>query len=57
VVRFPAGVGKDSFFLFTASRPVLVPIQAPIQWVPAVLSLGLKRSGLEADHSHLVRDQ
>jgi len=29
----------------------LGPIQPPIQWVPGVLSLGLKRPGSEADHS------
>jgi len=28
-----------------------VPIQSPIQWVPAELSLGVKRPGFEADHS------
>jgi len=27
------------------------PTQPPIQWVPATLSLGIKRSGREADHS------
>jgi hypothetical protein len=45
----PAG-GKT--FLFpTASIPVLGPTQPPIQWVPGVLSPGVKRSGREADHS------
>jgi hypothetical protein len=35
-VRFPAGCGN---FLFQiVSRPALGPTQAPIQWVPAVLS-------------------
>jgi len=29
-----------------------VPTQAPIQWVPRVLSLAVKRPGREADHSH-----
>jgi hypothetical protein len=29
----------------------LGPTQAPIQWVPGALSLGLKRSGREDDHS------
>jgi hypothetical protein len=48
-VRFPAGLG---IFLFTtASRTALGPTQPPIQWVPAALSLGVKRPGLEADHS------
>jgi hypothetical protein len=39
-------------FLFTnASRTALGPTQPPIQWVPWTLSLGVKRPGLEADHS------
>jgi hypothetical protein len=39
-------------FLFTAaSRPDLRPTQAPIQWVPVALSLGIKRLGREAGHS------
>jgi hypothetical protein len=36
---------------FTASRPALGPIQPPIQWVPAVVSPGVKRPWREADHS------
>jgi hypothetical protein len=27
------------------------PIQPPIQWLPRALSLGVKRSGRESDHS------
>jgi hypothetical protein len=39
-------------FLFTtASRTALRPTQPPIQWVPGTLSLEVKRSGHEADHS------
>jgi len=39
-------------FLFTtASRTGLGPTQHPIQWVPGAFSLGVKRLGLEADHS------
>jgi hypothetical protein len=39
-------------FLFTtASRTALGPTQPLIQWVPGALSLGIKRSGREADHS------
>jgi hypothetical protein len=39
-------------FLFTtASRTALGPTQPPIQWVPGVLSLGVKRPWREADHS------
>jgi hypothetical protein len=29
----------------------LGPTQPPIQWVPEVISLGVKRPGREADHS------
>jgi hypothetical protein len=39
-------------FLFTiVSRPALGPTQPPIQWVPGALSLGVKQSGREGDHS------
>jgi hypothetical protein len=39
-------------FLFTTmSRPALRPTQPPIQWVPRAISLGIKRSGGEIDHS------
>jgi hypothetical protein len=37
-------------FLFTASRTALGSIQPPVQWVPATLSLGVKRQGRETDH-------
>jgi hypothetical protein len=48
-VRFPAELG---IFLFTtASRTALGTSQPPIQWVPENLYLGVKRPGLEADHS------
>jgi len=33
------------------SRLALRPTQPPIQWVLGALSLGVKQSGLEADHS------
>jgi hypothetical protein len=52
------GLGFDSrrglgIFLFnTASRTGLGPTQPPIEWVPGALSLGVKRPGREADHSH-----
>jgi hypothetical protein len=35
----------------TASTPALEPTHPLIQWVPAALSLGVKRPGREADHS------
>jgi hypothetical protein len=39
-------------FLFTtSSRTDMGPTQPPNQWVPAVLSLGIKWPGREADHS------
>jgi hypothetical protein len=43
------GLGK--FLFTTASRTALGPTQPPIQWVPGVFSLGVKRLGREADHS------
>jgi hypothetical protein len=43
---------KVGIFVFTtASRTALGPTQPPIQWVPAVLSLGVQRLGREAEHS------
>jgi hypothetical protein len=40
------------FFLFAAAYgQALGPTQPPIQWVPGVLSPGIKRPGREADHS------
>jgi hypothetical protein len=33
------------------SRTALGPTQPPIQWVPGILSLGVKQPGSEADHS------
>jgi hypothetical protein len=40
-VRSPAG--QRIFSLASVSRPALGPIQPPVQWVPGVLSPGLKR--------------
>jgi hypothetical protein len=45
------GGGLGIFLSNTASKTALGPTQPPIQWVPAALSLGLKRPGREADHS------
>jgi hypothetical protein len=37
------------------SRPALGPTQPPVQWVPEVLSPGLKRGGVTlTTHPHLV---
>jgi hypothetical protein len=50
-VRSPAGA-KDFFSLTFVSRPALRPTQSPVQWVPEVLSPGVKaRPGRDADHS------
>jgi hypothetical protein len=46
-VRVPVG----SRLFSTSSRLALGPTQPPIQWVPGVLSPGVKRQGREADHS------
>jgi hypothetical protein len=40
-----------NFLFATASRPDLGSTQAPIQCVPGAISLGVKRSEREADHS------
>jgi hypothetical protein len=34
-----------------SSRPVLGPLQPPMQWVTGALPMVVKRSGSEADHS------
>jgi hypothetical protein len=47
-VRSPAG----DFPLSSVSRPALGPTQPPVQWVPGVLSPGVKaRPGRDVDHS------
>jgi len=38
------------------SRTALGSTQPPIQWVPGALSLGVKRSGREADHCAEVEE-
>jgi hypothetical protein len=50
------GRGERIFPLTSVSRPALGPTQTPIQWVPAVLSAGLKRDrGVTlTTHPHLV---
>jgi hypothetical protein len=49
-VRFPAGA--RIFPVASVSRPALGPTQPPVQWVPGVISPGVKaRPGRDADHS------
>jgi hypothetical protein len=47
--EFESRRGKT--FLLSSSRPVLRPIQPPIQWVPGALPPGVKMTGREAHHS------
>jgi hypothetical protein len=51
VLGFDSRRGLGIFLFTTASRTALEPTQPPIQLVPGVLSLGVKRPGREADHS------
>jgi hypothetical protein len=45
--------GREEIFLFSAtSRPALGHTQHPVQWVPAVQFLWLKRTGRESDHPY-----
>jgi hypothetical protein len=53
---FESRQGLGIFLFTTASRPALGLIQPPIQWVPRVLTLGIKRPGREANHSPPSRD-
>jgi hypothetical protein len=48
-VQFLAWAGNSLFD--TVSRPALGSTQPPAQWVPGVLSLGVKLPGREADYS------
>jgi hypothetical protein len=52
----PASVGKRIFPVTSVSGLALGPTQPPVQWVPGVLSPGLKRSRGETltTHPHLV---
>jgi hypothetical protein len=48
--------GQRIFPLFSVSRPALEPIQSPVQWIPGVISPGVKRGrGVTlTTHPHLV---
>jgi hypothetical protein len=48
--------GRGFFSLAFASRPALGPTQPPVQWVPRVLSPGVKRGRvlMLTTHNHLV---
>jgi hypothetical protein len=54
-VRSPVGA-KEFFPLASVSRPALVPTQPPVQWVPVVLSPGVKhgRGVTLTTHPHLI---
>jgi hypothetical protein len=49
-VRFRAGAGNFSLYHCCVQKSLGLT-HPPIQWVPRVLSLGVKRPGREADHS------
>jgi hypothetical protein len=51
VLGFDSRRGLGIFLFTTASRTAPGPTQHPIQWVPGVLFLGVKRPGREVDHS------
>jgi hypothetical protein len=51
VLGFKSLRGLGIFLFITVSRTALGPTQLPIQWVPGALSLGVKRLGLETNHS------
>jgi len=54
----PISGGAGNFLLFTTvSRTALAPTQPPTQWVLEALSLGVKRSRREADHSPPFSDK
>jgi hypothetical protein len=55
VLVFDSQQGVVIFLFATVSRMGMGPTQPPIQWVPGLLSLGVKQLKHEADHSpHLV---
>jgi hypothetical protein len=51
VLGFDSRRGLGIFLFTTAFRTALGLTQPPIHWLPGVISLGVKRSRCEADHS------
>jgi hypothetical protein len=51
ISSFNSRQGKDISLYSTSSRPPLETTQLPILWIPAALSLGVKRPYREAYHS------
>jgi hypothetical protein len=51
VLGFDSRRGLRICLFTTVFRKALRPTQPPIQWLPGVLSLGVKPPGREADHS------
>jgi hypothetical protein len=51
VLGFDSRRGLGIFLFTTLSRTALGPTQPPSPWLPAALSLGVKRPGREADNS------
>jgi hypothetical protein len=49
--KFDSRQGKGIYLFVTASISALGPTQPPVPWIPWALSLGVKRSGREADRS------
>jgi hypothetical protein len=49
--------GPGIFLFTTASRQDLGPIQPRVQWIAGTVSLGVKRTGREADHSPPSSDE
>jgi hypothetical protein len=58
VIEVRSLTGAGIFLLAPVSRPALRPTQPPIQWVPGVLSPGLKRGQdvTLTTHLHLVAE-
>jgi hypothetical protein len=51
VLEFDSRRGLGIFLFTTVFRTALGPTQPPIVWVTGALSLGVKRPGLEGNHS------